>query len=146
MDWLIGVVLVLVGAVIGFFVAKYVYFDKEKTLKDGQKEQTLKDVMVQQSMNHVAESRKIAEQLQKQCQTLSQNLDNYESSLSLLNTDAQSSNVSFFGEHASPFLQNKEQKVTREKDSADVQPLDFSNQSSGLFSGSENVRPEKQSK
>ena len=138
MDWLIGVVLVLVGAVIGFFVAKYVYFDKEKTSKDGQKEQTLKDVMVQQSLNHVAESRKIAEQLE--------NLDNYESSLSLLNADAQSSNVSFFGEHASAFLQNKEQKVTREKDSADVQPLDFSNQSSGLFSGSENVHPEKQSK
>ena len=27
MDWLIGVVLVLVGAVLGFFVAKYVYVD-----------------------------------------------------------------------------------------------------------------------
>ncbi len=146
MDWLIGVVLVLVGAVLGFFVAKYVYVDKEKSSKDSQKEQTLKDVVIQQSLNHVEESRKIAEQLEKQCQVLTQNLDNYESSLSLLNTDVQSNNVSFFGEHASPFLQNKEQKVKREKDSADVQPLDFSNQSSGLFSGSDDVQPEKQSK
>ena len=78
MDWLIGVVLVLVGAVLGFFVAKYVYVDKEKSSKDSQKEQTLKDVVIQQSLNHVEESRKIAEQLEKQCQVLTQNLDNYD--------------------------------------------------------------------
>ncbi|WP_339770817.1 DUF1043 family protein [uncultured Paraglaciecola sp.] len=146
MDWLIGVVLVLVGAVIGFFVAKYVYLESTKSSKDNQKEQTLKDVMVQQSLTHVAESRKVAAQLEQQCQILNQNLDEYEKSLELLNSDAQSSNVSFFGEHASPFLQHKEQKVKRDKDSADVQPLDFSNQSSGLFSGSEKPAAEKQSK
>ncbi|GAC35640.1 ZapG family protein [Paraglaciecola polaris] len=146
MDWLIGVVLVLVGAVIGFFVAKYVYLDSAKSSKDSQKEQTLKDVLVQQSFSHVAESRKVVAQLEQQCQVLNRNIDSYEKSLELLNIDAQGSNVSFFGEHASPFLQHKEQTVKRVKDSADVQPLDFSNQSSGLFSGTEGTTPEKQSK
>jgi len=45
--------------------------------------------------------------------------------------------LSYFGEHTTAYLRNKSTKPVREKSSADVQPLDFSSEGSGLFSGNE---------
>lgn len=137
MDWLIGVLLLVVGVVIGFFVAKYVYADRKDTAKTFQKEQTLRDIMAQQSQAHIDETRNIARQFEQYSQALSHKLDAYEKLLNSQNSGVQSTSLSYFGEHASPFLQREDKKAPRVKNTADVQPLDFSDKGSGLFSGTD---------
>lgn len=137
MDWLIGVLLLVVGIVIGFFVAKYVYTDKSESSQTSQKEQTLRDILTQQSQAHIDETRKIAGQFEHYSQALGYKLDAYEKLLNSHKTGMQGTSLSYFGEHASPFLQREDKKISRVKNTADVQPLDFSNEGSGLFSGTE---------
>lgn len=137
MDWLIGVLLLVVGLVIGFFVAKYVYDGKAASSQATQKEQNLRDIMAQQSQAYVDDTRKIAEQFEQYSQALNENIDAYEKLLNSKNSAPQGINLSYFGEHASVYLQRENTKKSRDKDTSDVQPLDFSDQGSGLFSGTE---------
>ena len=137
MDWLIGVLLLVVGLVIGYFVAKYVYDGKGESSQSSQKEQTLRDIMTQQTQSHIDETRKIAGQFEHYTQVLNDKLDAYEKLLNSRSSGLQGVNLSYFGEHASPFLQREDKKILRERDSSDVQPLDFSEQGTGLFSGSD---------
>jgi uncharacterized membrane-anchored protein YhcB (DUF1043 family) len=137
MDWLIGVLLLVVGLVIGFFVAKYVYDGKGASSQATQKEQTLRDIMAQQSQAHIDDTRKIAGQFEQVSRALNDKLDAYEKQLSNQSSAPQGVNLSYFGEHTSAFLQRENTKITRDKNTSDVQPLDFSDQGSGLFSGTE---------
>jgi uncharacterized membrane-anchored protein YhcB (DUF1043 family) len=51
------------------------------------------------------------------------------------NKDDQSK-ITFFGEHASPYLRIKN-KTKRQKTNTESQPRDFSSSSSGLFDGNQ---------
>ena len=66
MEWFIGVLLLLVGIVIGFFVARFINtndtVDKEIP---GDREQTIKELMAQHSNSHILESKKIAQLLEQ---------------------------------------------------------------------------------
>ncbi|MFQ3196658.1 MAG: uncharacterized membrane-anchored protein YhcB (DUF1043 family) [Paraglaciecola sp.] len=146
MDWLIGVLLLVVGLVIGFFVAKYVYDGKAASSQATQKEQTLRDIMVQQSQVHIDDTRKIAEQFEQYSRALNDKLDVYEKQLNKKNSDPQGVNFNYFGEHTTAFLQGKNIKIPRDKVTSDVQPLDFSDQGSGLFNGTEKTAKEQQAK
>ncbi len=140
MDWLLGlwfVVFLAVGVMIGFFVAKYVKDEQSNEVEDQQNERTVQEIMQQQATLHVQESKQILENLLTQTHSLKQQIDNYEQLLINQNTGAEGSSLNYFGEHASAYLRNQSQSSKREKDQADVQPLDFSAQSSGLFSGNQ---------
>ncbi|MGS2721361.1 ZapG family protein [Paraglaciecola aestuariivivens] len=137
MDWLVGLLLLIVGGVIGFFVAKYVKNEAVSETEDVQNEQTLHEIMSQQATQHVQESKQILENLLGQTHSLKQQIENYEQLLISQNSGAEGSSLNYYGEHASAYLRNQSKTASREKAQADVQPLDFSSQSSGLFSGSE---------
>jgi len=140
MDWLIGILLLVVGAVIGFFVAKYFNENNQASADTEQNEKTIQELMSQQAAMHVQESKKIVENLLSQSQNLKQQIDNYEQLLINQNAGPEGSSLNYFGEHTSAYLRNKSMKPTREKTNADIQPLDFASQSSGLFTGSEKAK------
>jgi len=140
MDWLIGLLLLVVGGLIGFFVSKYFNENNQASPDTQQNEKTIQELMSQQAAMHVQESKKIVENLLSQSQNLKQQIDNYEQLLINQNAGPEGSSLNYFGEHTSAYLRNKSMKPIREKSSADIQPLDFASQSSGLFSGSEKVK------
>jgi uncharacterized membrane-anchored protein YhcB (DUF1043 family) len=137
MDWLIGLLLLLVGGVIGFFVA--IFFNRKKTNSSDKaaSEQTIQELMYQQAAVHVQETKQIAENLIAQSASIKQQVEDYEQLLISQQVGAQGNSINYFGEHTTAYLRNKSTKPVREKSSADVQPLDFSSHSSGLFSGNE---------
>lgn len=137
MDWLIGLLLLGVGGIIGFFVAKYFNEDNKEANSADQNEKTVQELMSQQAAMHVQESKKIVENLLSQSQNLKQQIDNYEQLLLNQNAGPKGSSLNYFGEHTSAYLRHKSIEPSREKSNADIQPLDFASQSSGLFSGNE---------
>lgn len=136
MDWLVGLLLLLVGGIIGFFVTKFFNKKNASSLDKVASEQTIQELMNQQAVNHVQETRQIADDLIAQSASLKQRVEDYEQLLISQQTGPEGS-LNYFGEHATAYLRNKSAKPTREKSSAGTQPLDFSSQSSGLFSGTE---------
>lgn len=144
MDWLVGLLLLLVGGIVGFFVTQFLSRKKRSTLDKAASEQTIQELMNQQAVNHVQETKQIANNLITQSALLKQRVEDFEQLL--INQQAGSdASLNYFGEHTTAYLRNKITKPTREKSSAGTQPLDFSSQSSGLFSGNEKA-PIKETK
>jgi uncharacterized membrane-anchored protein YhcB (DUF1043 family) len=137
MDWLIGLLLLAVGAVIGFFVAKYLADNQPNTSTQAASEQTVKELMNQQAATHVQETKQLVENLITQSNQLKQQVESYEELLISQQVGQDGSSLNYFGEHATAYLRNKSLSPVREKTNADIQPLDFSSKSSGLFTGSE---------
>lgn len=137
MDWLVGLLLLLVGGIIGFFVAKYFSTEKQSTANEAAKEQTIQELMNQQATMHVQETKQIADSLIAQSASLKQQIESYEQLLISQQAIPDGSSLNYFGEHTTAYLRNKSAKPSRVKSNADIQPLDFSSQSSGLFSGQE---------
>ena len=135
MDWFVGLLLLLVGGIIGFFVAIFFTKKKQRTSGEAESEQTIQELMSQQAAAHIQETKQIAENLIAQSATLTQLIEDYEQLLISQQDGTKGSSLSYFGEHTTAYLRNKSTKPVRKKSSADIQPLDFSSQSSGLFSG-----------
>lgn len=145
MDWFVGLLLLLAGGIIGFFVAKFFITEKQRSSGKAESEQTIQELMNQQAAVHIQESKQIAAELISQSASLKRNIEDYEQLLISQQDGPEGSSLNYFGEHTTAYLRNKSNKPTREKSSADIQPLDFSSQSSGLFSGNKEV-PVKESK
>ena len=145
MDWLVGLLLLLVGAMIGFFVAKFLSKKNHDASDKDASEQTIQELMHQQAVMHVQQSKQIAESLITQSDVLKQQIEAYEQQLINHKSESKESSLNYFGEHATAYLRNKSTTPHREKSNAEIQPLDFSSQSSGLFSGTEEA-PTKETK
>ena len=137
MDWVVGLLLLLVGGIIGFFVSKFFSRQNQGTPDKVASEQTVQELMNQQAAVHVQETKQIADNLIAQSASLKQQVEDYEQLLISQQAGTEGSSLNYFGEHTTAYLRNKSTKPVREKSNADVQPLDFSSQSSGLFSGNE---------
>ena len=137
MDWVVGLLLLLVGGIIGFFVSKFFSRQNQGTPEKVASEQTVQELMNQQAAVHVQETKQIADNLIAQSASLKQQVEDYEQLLISQQAGTEGSSLNYFGEHTTAYLRNKSTKPVREKSNADVQPLDFSSQSSGLFSGTE---------
>lgn len=135
MDWLVGILLLVVGGTIGYFVAKFVNERKLLTESENKNDQNLKELMRQHAANHIQESKQTIVGLQQKTDILSQQIEAYEKLVIDLNTTKDKASVSYFGEHASAYLRNSKSNQSKENTSAEFQPLDFSSQGSGLFSG-----------
>lgn len=136
MDWLIGLLLLITGGIIGYFVAKYFKQENSSLTESVKNEQTIKEMMSQQATEHLHESKKIATLLSQQADALAQQISQYEQVIISQNSGGTENNLNYFGEHTTAYLSNKAAQPSREKNSANVQPLDFSAEGSGLFSGS----------
>jgi uncharacterized membrane-anchored protein YhcB (DUF1043 family) len=136
MDWLLGLLLLLVGGIIGFFGTKFSNRKERSTLDKAASKQTIQELMNQQAVNHVQETKQIADNLSTQSALLKQRIEDFEQLLISQQAGLEVS-MNYFGEHTTAYLRNKSTKPTREKTSSGTQPLDFSSQSSGLFSGNE---------
>jgi uncharacterized membrane-anchored protein YhcB (DUF1043 family) len=145
MDWFVGLLLLLVGGIIGLCVAKFFIQEKKPASGKTESEQTIQELMNQQAAVHIQETKQIAEDLIAQSTTLKRQVEEYEQLLISQQDGPEGSSLNYFGEHTTAYLRNKSNKPAREKSSADIQPLDFSSQSSGLFSGSKEA-PVKESK
>jgi uncharacterized protein YneF (UPF0154 family) len=86
MDWLVGILLLAVGIVIGFFVAKYVKKEQSNKTDADSNEQTIKELMMQQASHHLLETKQITEQLAAQTSALKNQIDSYEQLLISQNT------------------------------------------------------------
>lgn len=137
MDWLIGVLLLLVGAVIGYFVAKFVNERNLSTKKASKSEETFKELVAQQASMHIQESKQIAQQIRQQAEALNLQIHNYEQLIVNLNSTEDATSMNYFGEDAAAYLRHTPNQQNNKKTNTDFQPLDFASQGSGLFSGSE---------
>lgn len=135
MDWLIGLLLLLVGGMIGFFVSQFFNKEKKSTSSKAASERTILELMSQQASLHIQETKQVADTLIAQSASLKQQIENYEQLLISQQAGPEDSSINYFGEHTTAYLRNISTKPIREKSNAGVQPLDFSSQSSGLFSG-----------
>lgn len=145
MDWLVGLLLLVFGGVIGFFVAKYVNKEEQSTSNKDASKQTIQELMNQQAAMHVQQSKQIAENLVVQSNALKQQIEGYEQQLINQKSGSQDDSLNYFGDQTSAYLRNKTATPAREKSNADIQPLDFSSESSGLFSGTGET-PDKEKK
>lgn len=147
MDVLIPVALLLVGLIIGFFVARYVYTKEASTKSVKQAEKNVKEILNQQAEHHLYQTRQTVEAIESQCQTLRGQVEEYESLLK--QGIEEDETVPFYGEQASTYLRNNIKG--REKASVtsvhSTQPKDFANTGSGLFVGTvESSAAEKENK
>lgn len=141
MDWIIGLLLLAVGIVIGFFVAKNILQSNSQAQANEEKELTAKEVLAQQSVNHINDSREMLNNIETQCVALKQQLDSYQSLLAEDTRD--DSKLTYFGDQASAYLQNKQpERKRKEADKTDYQPRDYTDGSSGLFDGTKNKQAE----
>lgn len=136
MEVVIPIVMLVIGAIVGFFVARYRYTKEGAVKANVAAEQAIKDVMAQQSQHHVFQVRQSVENIEKQCANLQQTLQEYEELLDNKDSDTLPA-VPFFGEQTSAYLRNNLQGAEKSKQpsSSDTQPRDFANKSSGLFAG-----------
>jgi uncharacterized membrane-anchored protein YhcB (DUF1043 family) len=135
MDWLIGFLLLVVGGIIGFFVAKFVNAKPSLNTQSASGENTARELMTEQASTYLHQSKEIVEQIERQSQALKQQFEAYEALVTVIPESAESGGSNYFGEHAATYLRHKSAKQTRSKSASEVQPLDFSSHSSGLFSG-----------
>lgn len=135
MDWLVGILLLVVGGIIGFFVAKFISEKQSSQAESGSGEQTLRELMTEQANSYLLQSKEIVQKIEHQSQALKQQLEAYEALLTEIPESNETGGSHYFGEHAATYLRHKSAKQVRSKSATEVQPLDFSSQSSGLFSG-----------
>ena len=140
MDWIIGLLLLTVGVIIGFFVAKHLASTSSEQ-NNQELETTIKQVLAQQASQHIHESRSVLDNIEQQCADLREQLHNYEHLLQEQATDDKQQ-LAFFGDQASAYLRNKQPKKKEQSNKTDYQPLDYSAESSGLFDGTKNQQSE----
>lgn len=138
MDWIIGLLLLVAGGVIGFFVARYFFDGGQSKSMAPSNEQHVKELMAEQASGHIEQSRKIIDTLQTQCENLSLQLDSYQNLLNSANQEEGTEQLSYFGQDADLIIRNKLANQKRKRVPTESQPRDFSSGSSGLFDGSKN--------
>jgi uncharacterized membrane-anchored protein YhcB (DUF1043 family) len=143
MEWFIGLLLLVIGAVLGFLGAKVLSKQDPRVAQKSDSQQTLKALMAQQAVEHLQDTKLIAQQLMAHSEALNQQVSDYEQLLINQKSDGEQTSLNYFGEHASTYLRNKSSDPTRTKSNTSVQPLDFSSEASGLFSGEKETEVKK---
>lgn len=144
MEILLSLGLVVVGGIIGFFVARHWYTRGPTQESVAQAENNLKALLAEQSENHIFQSKQLINNIEKQCVALNDQIESYEN---LLAKDAvqPAEAEQFFGDQASTYLRNQLGKSDKLKLSSqsDTQPRDFAAAGSGLFTGTAETVAEK---
>ncbi|MCP3428851.1 ZapG family protein [Opacimonas viscosa] len=130
--------LLLIGLVIGLVIAKASFSQTVSNQPDDSVAAEHKKVLLTQMQTQMEQAKQTLSSLESQCSALREQVTECEYILAAYDKsdEADDKKITFFGEHASPYLRMKKNEK-RETTSAEHQPKDFSNSSSGLFNGSE---------
>ncbi|MFS1701737.1 DUF1043 family protein [Aestuariibacter sp. GS-14] len=136
MEVVISLAMLVIGLIVGFFVARYIFTQEGAVKANAAAEKALKELLAQQAQHHLFQVKQSIEGLEKQCSDLKQCVADYETLLETDDSDAVPA-VPFYGEHTTAYLRNNLKGSDRVKQTAnsDTQPRDFAGQSSGLFVG-----------
>lgn len=138
MDWIVGVALLLVGGIIGFFVARFISQRGAASGGSVAEQQSLKEVMFQQAATHLNQSREVISTLEEQCNLLKSQMNAYEELLRQDEASEDGERLSYFGDQATVYIRNQQKLPKQKRQASEYQPKDFPDQSSGLFDGSKN--------
>lgn len=150
MSWIIGVLLVIVGAIIGFFVAKYWLANGSSGDLESEVEQSKKQLAEYQ--REVAEHFATANALVEQLAETQDKLQNYlQQSADFLQQSGSQDDLPFFSEDTMRQLRvantvNKDYRSGQVDDASDQAPRDYTDQRSGLFESSSDGRDNHQRK
>ncbi|UAA38436.1 DUF1043 family protein [Paraneptunicella aestuarii] len=136
MDWLVGILLVVVGAIVGFFVAKYFLTQSGKAKTKSHTEQSERELLTEQALIHVSHSRKMLEEIQRQSNALQAQMDAYEDIIIQTKGMKDGDSLPFFSDQATTFLRSKQKEVKTTSQDIGFQPPDYSQGNSGLFGSS----------
>ncbi|MDM7861847.1 DUF1043 family protein [Alteromonas sp. ASW11-36] len=133
MDILVAVGLVVVGLIIGFFVARFIYTQQTESLAAKEAEKNVKAVLTQQAEHHVFQARQTLQGLKHQIDVLEEQISDYEVQTKPSEELDTMPKMTFFGEQATALLRNTHKQRTPKKSTSEEQPRDFANSASGLF-------------
>lgn len=132
---IIYIALLIVGLVIGMVIAKASFSsDRQSQHQTVKAEQ--EQVMLAQLRNQLSAAKESMLVVESQTAQLQDQLTEFDYILSSYEKQEEQPKITFFGEHASPYLRMKDHSK-REKTNTESQPRDFSSSSSGLFNGIE---------
>ncbi|GAA6186078.1 DUF1043 family protein [Aliiglaciecola sp. NS0011-25] len=137
MDWIVGLLLLVVGMILGFFISKFFADRKLADQNSKQNENTVREVMAQNATDHIGQTRDIVTALQNQCESLSEQLDAFESAVERTQAD-DGEKLTYFGEQASVYIGHQQSKHKRKSENTEFQPKDFSGERTGLFTDAKN--------
>ncbi|GEM_PF-2785581 len=146
MDWTIGALLLVVGAIVGFFIAKYFLTQSESSKKASQNAISEREMLTEQALIHVASTRKMLDEIHRHGADLKDQLDAYEDLLVNSKQAKDGESFNFYGDQAMTFLQNKQREVRAPKKEAGFQPPDYSEGASGLLNGEQSNKTENEQK
>ena len=142
MEFIISVLLVAAGAVVGFFAAKYWFTQRPQLQEEKQVELTIKELLAQQTSSHLLESRQMLATIEKQCAALKSQFDHFEANVVFDDEPEDQERLTFFGDQANAYLRNKATKAKSEHVNTEFQPLDYAGGNSGVFSGNKKTTPQ----
>ncbi|WP_416306220.1 ZapG family protein [Neptunicella sp. SCSIO 80796] len=140
MDFITGLLLLLAGGVIGFFVARYWLAQRNDNGTDKNTENTIKEILAEHTSTHLRESRQLISAIEQQCAALKSQFDHFEVSVSDAQQDQEGNKLTYFGDQANAYLRHKATRSKAEPASSDYQPLDYAGGNSGLLSGDRKQR------
>lgn len=135
MEWLTSGIFLVVGVIIGFFVAKYLFEPKQADSAAEQEEKSQKQFMAEQANLHIHESQSALARIQEQCAALNEQLSHYQQVIDETNREKSENNLEYFSQQASLHLKTKKSDKSKQRINADYQPLDYSEGNSGLLAG-----------
>lgn len=133
MDWIIGLLLIIIGAIVGFFAAKYFLTQSKAEVEETKSAVSERQLLTEHALVHVSDSRKFLEEIQRQGSALQAQLDAYEELLIQARHAKDGDSFKFFGDHAMTFLRNQQKEAKSSAHRPDMQPTDYSSGSSGLL-------------
>lgn len=142
MEWLISILCLIAGIIIGFFSAKYLFEPKQATNEAEEEEKSLKQFMTEQADLHIRESQSVLRRIQEQCSALDEQLSHYQNVLDETNRETSDNNLEYFSQQASLHLKTQKRESGKQRVNADYQPLDYSEGNSGLLAGNKSKHSE----
>lgn len=123
----------IVGAIAGFFTAKYFLTQSKAEVEQSKSAISERNLLAEHALLHVADSRKLLEDIQHQSSALQSQLDAYEELVIQARHAKDGDSFKFFGDHAMTFLRNQQKEARNHLHQTDMQPADYSAASSGLL-------------
>lgn len=133
MDWLMSILCLIAGIVIGFFVAKFLFEPKQSVNDSQDEEKSQKQFMAEQANLHIHESQTVLRRIQEQCDALNEQLTHYQQVMDETSRETTDSNLEYFSQQASLHLKTQKREAAKQRANADYQPLDYSEGNSGLL-------------
>ncbi len=134
MELLIGILLLVGGAIIGYFVARFQLQQDNDAEQQFQQQQQHNAI----AQGHILETTQLLDALDAQSKGIREQLAQFESALSAAEETEDKPQLTFFGDQASAYLRNAQRSDKRPATQAEDQPRDYSGDSSGLFNGAKN--------